>query len=256
MLVDDRRRRCRRSTRLRARDWPRRLEVAHQLRHRQPLRFRQRRSEDRGDAALRRRRANARAKSSWNTRRHDEADRGSKTAQIRAVGFDARSAGQRFGDGGRMVREIVVDGHAVGDADDLEPALHAGERAQPLGDALDADRRPRSRRRSPPARCARCARRPAAPRTLPNGAPPRRTLNRVVPRRRLEVVRLPVDVRRRVPNVSHARHRRVRQRARARAVGADQQQSAPRHQVHEPPERQRAPRRSPRRCPRDRTRRC
>ena len=35
--------------------------------------------------------ANARAKSSWKTRRHDEADRGSNTAQMRASGFDARS---------------------------------------------------------------------------------------------------------------------------------------------------------------------
>ena len=34
--------------------------------------------------------ANARAKSSWNTRRHDEAERGSNTAQMRASGFDAR----------------------------------------------------------------------------------------------------------------------------------------------------------------------
>ena len=80
--------------------------------------------------------ANARAKSSWNTRRHDEAERGSNTAQMRASGFDARSAGQRFGDRRRMVREVVVDRDAVGDADDFEPPLDAGERAQPLGDAL------------------------------------------------------------------------------------------------------------------------
>ena len=34
--------------------------------------------------------ANARAKSSWKTRRHDEAERGSNTAQMRASGFAAR----------------------------------------------------------------------------------------------------------------------------------------------------------------------
>ena len=34
--------------------------------------------------------ANARAKSSWKMRRHDEADRGSNTAQMRASGFAAR----------------------------------------------------------------------------------------------------------------------------------------------------------------------
>ena len=32
------------------------------------------------------------ANASWNTRRHDEADRGSKTAQIRAPGCDALTA--------------------------------------------------------------------------------------------------------------------------------------------------------------------
>ena len=72
--------------------------------------------------------ANARAKSSWNTRRHDDAERGSNTAQIRASGCDAAQAGERFGDRRRMVREVVVDRHAVGDADDFEPPLDARER--------------------------------------------------------------------------------------------------------------------------------
>ena len=38
-----------------------------------------------------------------------------------------------------MMREVVVDGDAVGDADDLEPPLDAGEQPQALGDPLGAD---------------------------------------------------------------------------------------------------------------------
>ena len=49
--------------------------------------------------------------------------------------------GQRFGDRGRMMREVVVDRDAVGRPDDLEPALDAGERRRPsaMRSALDAD---------------------------------------------------------------------------------------------------------------------
>ena len=57
--------------------------------------------------------SNASTKSLWNTFRHDEAERGSKIAQMRRVGCARRSAAMRLGDGGRMVREVVVDLDAV-----------------------------------------------------------------------------------------------------------------------------------------------
>ena len=91
-----------------------------------------------GATARRRRRANARAKSSWKMRRHDDAERGSKTAQIAASGIGRAHAGQRLGNRGRMMREVVVDRDAVGDADDLQPALDAAERPQPFGDRVGA----------------------------------------------------------------------------------------------------------------------
>ena len=87
------------------------------------------------------------------------------------VRIGGAQAGQRFGDRRRVVREIVVDGHAAGDADDLEPPLHAGETTAALRRSARRSCRRRPRRRSPPARSARCARRPAAPRRRPNGVP-------------------------------------------------------------------------------------
>ncbi len=81
------------------------------------------------------------------------------------VGIRRAQPDKRLGDRGRMVGEVVVDRHAVRDADDLETPLDAGEgRAGPRR----CDRhqsRPPWRRRSRPARFARCRRRPAARRT-------------------------------------------------------------------------------------------
>ena len=64
-------------------------EIAHESRDREPLVLG---SVERNTGAISTSSAppNARAKSSWNTRRHDDAERGSKIAQMRAAGFDAR----------------------------------------------------------------------------------------------------------------------------------------------------------------------
>ena len=63
---------------------------------RRPRAARRRASDDRKTAARMISSApdspNARAKSSWNTRRHDVADRGSKMAQMRRSGYDQRTA--------------------------------------------------------------------------------------------------------------------------------------------------------------------
>ena len=49
------------------------------------------------------------------------------------------NAGQRFGHRRRVMREVVVDDDAAGNADHFEPSLHAGERAQPFGDPIGAE---------------------------------------------------------------------------------------------------------------------
>ena len=82
-----------------------------------------------------------------------------------------------------MMREVVEHRDAVGDADRLEPALDALERAQALGER---------RRRQPDVRCRRAIA-ASALRTLctpssgdsnrPNGSPSRRTSNCVRPSR-------------------------------------------------------------------------
>jgi len=62
-----------------------RAQVVHELLGGEPLGFGQRRSEHPGDTTSSAP-PNERAKSSWNTRRQDEAERGSKTAQMRRSG--------------------------------------------------------------------------------------------------------------------------------------------------------------------------
>ena len=57
--------------------------------------------------------ANARAKSSWNTRRHDDAERGSKIAHTRRPGAALTNRAQGLVHRGGMVREVVVDGDAA-----------------------------------------------------------------------------------------------------------------------------------------------
>ena len=52
-------------------------------------------------------------------------------------------------------------------------------------------------------------------------------------------MRLPVGIRPHVPNVSTRETARRLQRRARRTVGAEQQQPAPRHQIDQPPERQR-----------------
>ena len=125
-----------------------------------------------------------------------------------------------------MMREVVVDRHAVRRADDLEPPLDAGERPQPLGDPLgaDADLGRHRDRRQRVAHVVRAEQRHLERRRTATRC--RRTLNRVDRAGRLEIVRLPVDVRRQCRTSATRETRRRRQRARARAVGAEQQQAA------------------------------
>ena len=152
-------------------------EVGDHLLRRQPLVL--------GDCARgtparpppRRRRSNASTKSSWNTCRHDDAERGSKIAQMRRSGCARRSAGDAFrqsrSDDARSRRRP----DAVDAAAQLQAALDADEASGPrrsAGCRGRASRRPRS----PRARCARCARRAAASRTCRTACRACATLNR------------------------------------------------------------------------------
>ncbi len=67
--------------------------------------------------------------------------------------------GERFGDRGGMMREVVVDGDVTLGADELEPALHAEKIARALRAACRGRRRTPHRPLSRRAHCARYARR-------------------------------------------------------------------------------------------------
>ena len=84
-------------------------------------------------------RANARAKSSWKIRRQDEAERGSKTAQMRASGCAARSAASVSATAVGMMGEVVVDDDVALRADDFEPPLHAEKRRQSFARDVEID---------------------------------------------------------------------------------------------------------------------
>ena len=77
----------------------------------------------------------------------------------RAAGVPRSQRAQRLVHGGRVVREVVVDAHAAGLAEEVLPAPHALERREGRARLVDARRRsPRRTRRSPRGRCARCGR--------------------------------------------------------------------------------------------------
>ena len=182
--------------------------------------------------------ANARPKSSWKTRRHEDAERGSNTAQMRAPGFDARrpasvsatavgwwakssytvtpsavptTSSRRFTPANRRRPSAIrSDAHADLGRD--------GDRRQRVANVVRADER----------HLEAAKRRPAAP-----DLKPRR-------RDRPARDRRPASRRRRaVPNVSTRDTARALQRAappRCRRRGAA---APPRHEIDEPAERQR-----------------
>ena len=129
-------------------DEPLRLQVAHQLRHRQAFGLRQLRAEDRRDEHL----VGAGKRAREIVLEHAPARRRRARLEHRPdarVRVGGAQPGERFRDGGRMVREVVVHRHAVRHADDLEPPLDAGKGAQSLGNPRRADadfRRHRDRR--------------------------------------------------------------------------------------------------------------
>src|SRR3954452_19864534 len=145
--------------------------------------------------------------------------------------------GKRLGDRRRMMREIVVNRDAVGDADDLQPPLDAGEGAQAAGDPLraDADLGGDGNRGGLIPHVVGADERHLED-TERGAAAPDLESRRCTGS--LEIVRLPVGVLARAERL-HARDGFGGQRACAGAVGADQQEPATRHQVHEPPERER-----------------
>ena len=150
---------------------PAALQVRDQLVLRQALFWRQRRAKHRRNHDLVRRIERA-----WRSRpeRPDGTTRPTaarRSPRCGATGCAARSALKRFGDGGRMMREVVVDDDVAASAHDFETSLHASKRGQPLPQRVDAARRIRVRPQSRPARCGRCARRPAATSNLPSSRP-------------------------------------------------------------------------------------
>src|SRR3989441_871544 len=190
------------------------VEIADELRNREPLRLRELRSENRRNQHF----VGAGERAGEVVLKHAAARRGRSRLED---GPDPRRrmrgahAGDRLGDRGRMMREIVVHRDAVRRADHFEPPLDAGKQTQPFGDPLGADanvgRDRHGRQRIPHVVRAdewhvEQPKRRAAATDL---EPRRRT-------RRFEIVRLPVDP------VSHAegldpRAGRVGQGGRARA---------------------------------------
>ena len=70
------------------------------------------------------------AKSAWKTRRQEVAERGSKIAQIRRFELRRTNAGERLTDCRRMMRKVVVDGHAARRPSMLQPAANALEASE------------------------------------------------------------------------------------------------------------------------------
>ena len=153
------------------------------------------------------------------------------------VRIASAQAGERLGDRGRMMREVVVDRDAAGDADDFEASFDAGERAQPFDNPLDG-LTPAS---VATAIAASAFRTLCAPTSgdleLPNGVPWRRTLKRVVAPAGSISCACQSSAFVRAERLD-ARDGLLRRRARARAVGADEQQAVARHEVHEAAERE------------------
>src|SRR5436309_15117158 len=146
------------------------------------------------------------------------------------------NAGERFGDGCRMVREIVVHRDAVSNADHFQPAFDAGEQREPFGDPFGSE--------TDLHRNGNCRRGVAYvvnadERQLERAE--RRTATTYVESRRafdrLDVVRLPIDVLARAERLD-ARHRGRRQLARRGAVGADEQETTAWHEVDQPAKRE------------------
>ena len=225
-------RRCRRPAGCSGRRLPAACRSVDQLLGRQPLSSGSVERNTAGRITRSALRQRAARNPSWNMRRHDVAERGSKIAQIRRSGIRRADAGERFGNRGRMMREVVVDRDAARRAAQLHPAADALEpaRARPPSCRCSA-RRPR-RRRSPRARCARCRRRAAAARTCRPASPLRRTLN-VVDRAAstLQIVRLPVGAVATARTSRRGSARASRSAQRLGVVGAEQQQAAARHRL-------------------------
>ena len=170
-------------------------------------------------------------------RRHEDADRGSKTAQMRASGIRRPQPGQRFGDRRRMVGKVVVHRHAASGSHDFQSPLDAGEPAQPLGDPLGRNPDVSRDRNGGVALRTLCAPTSGTSK-VPYGAPRTPDLE---PRRRasrLEIVRLPIQALGCAEGLD-SRLGGAGQPARPLAVSAKQQQAAPRHEVHEAAKRQR-----------------
>ena len=153
------------------------VEVANQLRHRQPLGLRQRRAEHRGDddAVGRGERpgevvlkdpAAGRCRARLEHRPH---------ARVR---MGRAQACQRFGHRRRMVREIVVDRDPIGDADDFQAPLDARKRSQAARDLLGATPTSVAMAMAASALRTLCAPTSGASNAA-NGEPPRRTRNLV-----------------------------------------------------------------------------
>ena len=152
----DRRRRCAAAT-------PARRQVGDELRRRQPLALGQRAPEHRRDHAPRRRRRTPRRRPPGTRGGTTRPSAARRSPTARAPGRGRAHRRQRLGDGGRMVREVVVDGHAArARRRTSSRRLTPAKRGQPAGDRVERRGRRRGRRRWPPGRCARCARRASA----------------------------------------------------------------------------------------------
>ena len=206
-------------------DWPRLVEIANQLRHRQPLRFRQRRSEHRRDEHFGRR-----AERAGKVVLEDAAARRRRTRLEHRPdacgGIRGAQAGQRFGDRRRMVRKVIVDRHAVGDCPTTSSRrLTPANRRKSFRGPLRANphlRRDRDRG-SGVAHVVRADERHLESAVRRSAAPDPESRRR---RRRFEVVRLPVDARPPCRTSRRATWRRPPRPQRTLAVRAEEQQSA------------------------------
>ena len=150
-----------------------------------------------------------------------------------AIGIGGAQARQRFRNGRRMMREVVVHFHAARLAEQLEPALHAFELAQPRRDRVSRNaRRMRhgdGRERVPDVMRARQRQHDRCESIA--SAPHRERLSL---RRHVDIAGPPVGSLRKTERF-HAAERKLLHRQRGVAVGAEQRETRPRHEVHQPP---------------------